>query len=308
MLSGMRERAHPLVRRLRRRSRLARRWLVRARLDLADWRTGARDPLVPPRRHDLPSQIAGVGERVADLLIERAGLQPDGSVLDMGCGPGRTAAALSGYLEPSARYEGFDVLPKAIRWCEKAITPRYPNFRFQVADVHNGQYNPAGSQRACEYRFPYADGTFDVAVAVSLFTHLRPFEGERYLAEAARVLRPGGRLLATWYLLNEESERALDEGRVLRPGLFTKDRPPMRLEHSLTDERGNEFRSYDATTPEHMIGVPEDLVHEQYAAAGLEIVEIVYGRWAGRDGAERLGQDAVIARSSSSAMASAAAG
>jgi SAM-dependent methyltransferase len=268
---------------------------MRARLDFGDWRAGRRDPLVPPRRLGLPSQVVGVGERVAGIMVEWAGLHPGSAVLDMGCGPGRTAAALTRHLDATGRYEGFDVMPKAIGWCEKAITPRFPNFRFQVADIHNGQYNPAGSQRAAEYVFPYGDGTFDVAVAVSLFTHLRPFEGERYLAEAGRTLRPGGRLVATWYLLNDDAEQALAAGSVLRPGLFTEGRPPMRLEHHLTDEGGNPFRSYDPETPEYMIAVDENLVRTQYERAGLRIVEVIYGRWVGREGAELLGQDVVIA-------------
>lgn len=285
----------PLRAGARRRAAMTRRWALRARLDFDDWRSGRRDPLVPPRRLGLASQIVGVGERVSEMLVERGSLAPDGAVLDMGCGPGRTAAPLTRYLTPAGRYEGFDVDPRSIAWCRKAITPRFPNFNFQVADVHNGQYNPAGTQPACEYTFPYEDGTFDAAVAVSLSTHLRPFEGERYLAEAARTLRPGGRLIATWYLLNDEAERALEEGRVLRPGLFTEDRPPMRLEHRLVDERGNPFRSYDPDVPEHMIAVDEDLVRAQYERAGLEIVEVIYGRWTGREGRERLGQDTVVA-------------
>ena len=274
---------------------LARRWSFRAWLDLKDWRSGDRDPLLPPRRLGLPSQIAAVGDRLVGIVVERGGLEPHGAILDMGCGPGRTAAPLTRYLNAGGRYEGFDVMPKSIGWCRKAITPRFPNFNFQVADIHNGQYNPAGTQRASEYRFPYEDGTFDAAVAGSLFTHLQPFEGQRYLDAVARTLRPGGRLVATWFVLNDEAEAALDAGKVHRPGIFTENRPPLRLEHHLTDERGNSFRSFDAETPEYMIAVDENLVRAQYERAGLEILEIVYGTWAAREGDERLGQDTIIA-------------
>ena len=34
----------------------------------------------------------------------------------------------------------------------------------------------------------------------------------RYLAECGRVLRPGGRMLATFFLLNEEVSRLLEQG------------------------------------------------------------------------------------------------
>ena len=43
------------------------------------------------------------------------------------------------------------------------------NFRFQHADVHNTAYNPAGSTSSATYRCPYADSSFDVVSAASVF-------------------------------------------------------------------------------------------------------------------------------------------
>jgi ubiquinone/menaquinone biosynthesis C-methylase UbiE len=40
----------------------------------------------------------------------------------------------------------------------------------------------------------------------SLFTHIRPAEVENYLREMARVLKPGGRCLAAFFMLNEGRE------------------------------------------------------------------------------------------------------
>ena len=270
-----------------------RRWLIRARLDFQDWRSGARDPLLPPRRKDLPSQFTAVGEQLVEDMRERAGLTPSSSVLDMGCGPGRVAAPLTRHLDPaSGSYEGFDVMPESIKWCRRAITPKHLNFRFQVADLHNAQYNPQGSQRADEYDFPYPDASFDVALAASLFTHLRPFEGERYLAEVGRVLRPGGRLIATWFLINEEAEELLAGGKARDRAL----QPPVKLTHSFTDERGNTFRSPHAETPEHLVAIDEDLIRGQYERAGLRVIEILPGGWPGRDDpASRMNQDTIVA-------------
>ncbi len=280
------------ARRSRRRSQ---RWALRALLDFKDFRAGTRDPLVPPRRLNLPSQFTAVGERFVGLLKEAGGLEPDSNVLDVGCGPGRTAAPLARFLSSSGSYEGFDVMPKSIAWGSKKITPRYPNFHFQLADIHNGEYNAAGSQRASEYRFPYDDAGFDVALACSLFTHLRPFESEHYLAEVARTLRPGGRLLGTWFLLNEESETAVAAGRVPRPGYESGGRPPLSLEHELTDEGGHTFRSFNPEVPEHMIVVDEQLIREFHERAGLRVVEVRYGKWAAREAEGAFGQDVIIA-------------
>ena len=87
-------------------------------------------------------------------------------------------------------YAGFDVNPIGIGWCQLRYDER---FRFTLADLYNSRYHPTGSLRADEYRFPYEDASFDVVLAASVLTHLLEDAAAHYLAEIARVLRPGGR-------------------------------------------------------------------------------------------------------------------
>jgi SAM-dependent methyltransferase len=274
-----------------------RRWRMRAALDFRDWRSGDRDPLVPPRRKNMPSQITAVGEKMVQVMVDAGGLEPDSAVLDIGCGPGRIAAPLTRHLDSeTGSYEGFDVMPKAVAWCSRRITRRHPNFRFQLADLHNAQYNPRGRQQASRYRFPYSDASFDVAVAGSLFTHLQPFEGQRYLEEAARVLKSGGRLIGTWFLINEEAEDLLARGMAKRPGVYPDTGPPLRFGYELTDESGARFRAEEEEVPEHRIALYEEDVKAQHERAGLRIVEIRLGRWPGRElPAQAPGQDIIVA-------------
>jgi len=49
----------------------------------------------------------------------------------------------------------------------------YGNVRFTLADVYNKEHNPEGLGAAAGYRFPYPAGTFDVAVLISVLTHMR---------------------------------------------------------------------------------------------------------------------------------------
>lgn len=142
--------------------------------------------------------------------LHAARLKPysDQSILDLGCGCGRIATHL---LEThTGPYVGLDVDPKLIEWCQQEITPRFPNFTFVCADVFNLSYNPYGAIKAADYKFPFEDGQFDVAIAASLFTHLMESETENYYRELARVIRPGGTLLASHYLLDDEAERAME--------------------------------------------------------------------------------------------------
>src|SRR5262249_40097600 len=125
-------------------------------LDRALVRLGARDPLLPPRDLKIvgSGDFRAIGREFLRHLIQLADLRPWQAILDVGCGVGRMAAPLTGYLNCSGCYHGFDIVPEAIAWCRKQITPRFPNFHFQLADVYNPLYHPAGRCRAEDFSFP----------------------------------------------------------------------------------------------------------------------------------------------------------
>src|SRR5207302_825955 len=76
-----------------------------------------------------------------------AALRRDERVLDVGCGIGRMARPLAGYLGPEGSYDGFDVNREGIAWCQERYAG-HPNFRFTAVDLHNRRYNPQGAQAA----------------------------------------------------------------------------------------------------------------------------------------------------------------
>lgn len=250
--------------------------------------------MLPPRRAGLPSPFKEVGERIVEqALIGIGELQPGNRVLDAGCGAGRVAVPLTRYLTGGS-YDGFDVMPRSIHWARRKITSKHPNFRFQVADVHNLMYNPRGTRSADSYRFPYPDACFDVAVATSLYTHLRPYEIDNYLRETARVMKPGGRVLNTFFLLNAEAEKLLSSRpsrRLLAGG------GNLELQYEQTDPGGWRFRANDPDFPEHLIAVYEDEVLAMYEGAGLAVEDVYHGPWCGRSAKlSAFGQDLVHAR------------
>lgn len=235
----------------------------------------------PPRHLDnVGGEFAWIAEAFVSYFIELGGLRPDDDVLDIGCGVGRMARGLVDYLGSEATYEGFDIVPASIRWCQEHITSRYPQFHFQVADVYNKYYHRRGQVPGSQYSFPWKAASFDFAFATSVFTHMLHAEVKRYLHEAARVLRPGGRLFATFFLVNNEVVRLAEQSRG-DTGLF---------KHR-TDEAW--LASRDA--PEAVIALPEEWVKDCYRAAGLEITDIRYGSWPGR-GEGLAGQDIIIAQ------------
>lgn len=177
------------------------RYLRAAAADFGLFVSGKRDPELPPHRYRQigPGDFRERGKWLAALLV-RNGLQADHRVLDIGCGIGRVALGLTTVLSSAGSYEGFDVDARAVKWCRENLSPRYPNLRFTHADVATGRHNRDGVP-AAEYRFPYDDAVFDFAFATSVFTHLEMNAALRYFAESQRVLRPGGILLATVFVL-----------------------------------------------------------------------------------------------------------
>lgn len=160
-----------------------------------------------------PAVFKATGDEFLGYLVDLCGLQPSAAVLDVGCGSGRMALPLTGYLNREGRYAGFDVSAEAIAWCTENISGSHPNFHFKVVDIHNGAYNPTGTYKSSDFRFPYPDESFDVVLLASLFTHMLPSDVEHYLHEIVRVLKPGGRSLITFFLLNEESSALITQGK-----------------------------------------------------------------------------------------------
>lgn len=279
---------------VRRQSRRFGRWLLRAGFDLRDRLTGRADPLLPPRRLGLPSQCRAVGANVLEhVLVDAGGLQPTERVLDIGCGPGRVAAELTRFLDPdSGSYEGLDVMPKAIEWAQRRITPRHPNFAFQLAALRHDEYSPEGGADAASYRFPYADNDFDLAFAISLYTHLLPYEVANYLAETARVLKPRGRSTATFFLLNEESEQLI-AAEIRRPEIVGGG--AVSVSSPLEDGYGGRYRAGSPNRPRARTFLYEADVLELHERAGLRVADVRYGHWRGGDRSDRIDQDVVIA-------------
>ncbi|GAB4036266.1 class I SAM-dependent methyltransferase [Spirosoma gilvum] len=180
-------------------------------IDYSELLFGLRDKLTPPRSKIFigAGDFRAVGQEFKQYFIQLGGLKPEETVLDIGCGIGRMAVPLTNYLTSPGSYEGFDIVKQGIDWCQHRIAPRFPNFHFQLADVYNSHYHPNGQYQAHEYRFPFEDNRFDFVFLTSVFTHMPVRETAQYIAEISRVLKPGGRCFATFFLLNEESRRLM---------------------------------------------------------------------------------------------------
>jgi ubiquinone/menaquinone biosynthesis C-methylase UbiE len=137
---------------------------------------------------------------------------PNERILDVGCGCGLMAIYLSEYLCSSGRYVGVDINKPSIRFCQKSIATRHPNFTFIHIDIKNNLYNPGGKLAAENCSFPFNDRSFDMILLKSVFTHMLPKEVDNYLKEISRLLSYNGRCLATFFLLNEKQKELEENG------------------------------------------------------------------------------------------------
>jgi len=211
--------------------------------------------------------------------LRHFGLEPHHAVLDPGCGAGRVAIALTQYLTSEGRYEGFDLFRDCIDWCAANVTPRYPNFGFTHADIATRFDNPGGQIAAADFTFPYGDAEFDFVFLISVFTHMLADGFEQYMSEIARVMKQGGRLWATFLLLNDTTLAQIETER--------GERQPV-----------HDFGSYRVSTPDYpedTVAFREDYVRGVFERLGFELVEITRGTWATKEHPGMGMQDGILA-------------
>lgn len=118
-------------------------------------------------------EVFGVLER--QLLIQ-TGLKASDYLIDVGCGSGRLAIALSNYLK--GKYLGIDVVRELVDSARDQV--RRKDWQFEVA---KGLSIPEKDQNA------------DMVCFFSVFTHLLHEQTFSYLREAARVIKPSGKIV-----------------------------------------------------------------------------------------------------------------
>lgn len=133
-------------------------------------------------------EIVGEGDfdRVGAIelaSLREAGLQPTDALVDFGCGTGRLAMHAVPFLQ-GGHYVGIEIARTILERAKKRVSETHPNPPCQLTWLHN-----------TETTFPLGDGSVDVVCAFSVFTHIEHEDSYRYLVDALRVVRPGGKFV-----------------------------------------------------------------------------------------------------------------
>jgi len=203
-------------------------------------RVRANDGLpLPPRR--LMVRVAGTadadwflrsGRAAYDAIAAHVPLAEVETVLDFGCGCGRVLRYWRGH---GGLVAGSDQDGPAVEWCRR-------NLPFALCE-RNDLAPPLA----------FADETFDLVYALSVFTHFTAELQVAWRDELRRVLRPGGRLLLTTH------------GRSYLPRLEAEERD--RFEAGELVVRWGELPGSNLCSAYH----PERYLRETLAA-GFEVV------------------------------------
>jgi SAM-dependent methyltransferase len=211
-------------------------------------------------------EYRAVGDAITEEFAELVALGDDETILDVGSGYGRIAAALwrRGH---RGRYVGMDILPRHIAWCREHMTPATDGLHtFLHLDVRNARYNPRGTIAPTEVDLDIGVQP-DAVLLNSVFTHMYGDAVTHYLQQLAVHLAPDGRIVATFFLINESQQRS-EAARL----------SPFPLRHRIDGAS----RCWSRQHPLHVIAYHESWVHRVVEEAGLRVAETRLGAWCGR--------------------------
>jgi SAM-dependent methyltransferase len=140
--------------------------------------------LVAAHGRDRAMELVVGGEYAATGILERnvliaTGLQPEHSVVDVGCGSGRLGWALRDFLR--GRYVGTDLLADALAFAREKVDR--DDWRYLVTEPT---------------KIPVDDASADFVCFFSVFTHVLHEDAFLLLREARRCCRAGGRIVISF--------------------------------------------------------------------------------------------------------------
>lgn len=240
--------------------------------------------------HPLSDVVGGgdpelIAQEVVSAIEKYAKLNAGDSILDVGCGCGRIAAALTQYLDQKSSYIGIDIVPGLIDFAKNFITPRYPTFQFVLLNQSNSTYD---SWRQKEPETGIAKLTeavpaqsIDLAISVSLFTHLDFTPALAMLTSIRQLLKNDGRVFLTAFVLDAASQNNIENSRAAFS--FKNRTSSGKLQAEKSDD------------PTFAVAYDGPLLEELINSAGLQLERHVRGYWSA-EGTGETYQDVLVLR------------
>ena len=162
-------------------------------------------------------RIQAEAEITRQYLDEAVGILPDDVILEIGCGIGRVGQVLAPRCK---QWIGCDVSPNMLAYAKQRLAG-FDNVRLVELSGFDLQ--------------PIASASVDLVYCTVVFMHLEEWDRYNYIAEAQRVLRPGGRIFVdNFNLCSDEGWAVFETHRRIppseRPPHISKSSTPQELE------------------------------------------------------------------------------
>jgi len=174
------------------------------------------------------ASFAGVGYH-----LDLAALQPGEEVLDLGSGSGTDLFCAAALVGASGRAVGVDITDDQLAKAQR-MRDRDGFAQVELAEAHIEE-------------LPFGDASFDAVISNGVIN--LSLRKDRVFAEAARVLRPGGRLvladIVSGRALKERTRRNVDLWAACIAGAIPRDRYQDAIEAQglrVTEVRENDYR------------------------------------------------------------------
>lgn len=189
-------------------------------------------------------------------LCKKYGLiQPNCSILDLGCGTGRILSKLQQITKNAV---GFDICERFLGFC------RPYNLRTYHVDVEHPEFNPTGKVDPLSAFLPFKEGSYERVIGIAVLNHQDITRAQTIIKEALRVTKKGGLTIFTVLLLNAQSRFQLQQNQCV-----------FKLQ-----EKTDDWWVSNVTRPYLNCALDETIIRRTIIENRGQVVEpIYYGQW-----------------------------
>lgn len=200
-------------------------------------------------------------------------------ILDIGCGTGLLGIAAKPFVESAGTYIGVDIQRGDIEFCRN----HYPaeTYEFHHIETQNPVYAP--DQNTELTAFPVAQTSVDLVTALSVWTHFCEEHALFHFKEIDRVLKPGGRAIVTFFLLDEFYDENSKQPAARNSKFHQIRQSQLKFQRPAY---GSDAWYYTNTVeiPEDMIGITPKGLDRLLEETSMTLVETYPGNWKNRPG------------------------
>ena len=135
--------------------------------------------------------------KIEKSIMQTEGLKPDSTLLDFGCGVGRLAVHIIPELS-KGRYIGVDISKTMLENANRLVNERCKDIKCEIKWIQQQGYS-----------FNVPEKSVDLICAFSVFTHMEHEDAFKYLVEAKKIIKDGGKFIFSCLPIHLDNSKAI---------------------------------------------------------------------------------------------------